>query len=59
MVQGFQIITGDKSIPLYTMAVRDGDVAGAQVPEPETLVLTLTALAGLGLIRRRRQARAR
>lgn len=46
-------VDGSQLNLFYALAVRPGDVAGAQVSEPATLVLVLTALAGLGVIRRR------
>jgi hypothetical protein len=44
----------EKRSGYFAMAVRDGDVRAAQVPEPESLLLALTALSALALVRRRR-----
>ena len=43
-----------KNNGLLAMAVRPGDVAVAQVPEPGTLLLAALARAGMGVVSRRR-----
>lgn len=45
----------DHSIPAYALAVRDGDVAAASVPEPGTIMLMSSGLAGLAFWRRFRK----
>ena len=42
-------------IPLYALAVRDGDVTVTTVPEPETYALMLAGLATLTMVRRRKR----
>ena len=44
----------DKQFELLALAVRPGDVAAAQVPEPGTLLLAALALAGMVIVRTRR-----
>jgi len=51
-VNGFQN-GSSKSIALFAVAVRPGDVA-ASVPEPQTLALALLALGATMVVRRRR-----
>jgi len=43
---------------MLAMAVRPGDVAAAQVPEPETLLLVALALAAMAVVSRRRALEA-
>jgi len=50
---GGQGAFGKTTTEFLAMAVRPGDVAAVQVPEPGTLVLVAAALAGLGAVRRR------
>lgn len=58
----FDVSQGRQSIILqnswgYAMAVRSGDVAATEIPEPASLLLALTALGTLGLVRRRTRHR--
>jgi len=51
-VSGYVFSLGD-DVPVYALAVRDGDVAAA-VPEPQSLALALLALGATVVARRRR-----
>ena len=54
--QGYFLKSG--SGELSALAVRSGDVAAAQVPEPGTPLLAALAFAAMGIVSRRRTARA-
>jgi len=55
MGDGSQTVLG-KDYPEFGVAVRDGDVLVAPVPEPETYALMLAGLAVVGAAARRRQS---
>lgn len=50
---GDQWPSGATSSNFFAVAVHDGDLGSAHIPEPGSLLLTMTCLACLGLMRRR------
>ncbi len=51
---GFGLQMGvEKSMEMFAVAVRDGDVAAASVPEPGSLAVFLAGLAALSMVRLR------
>lgn len=54
---GYQLKDFKNDKAPYAMAVRNGDIAAAPVPEPQTYALLLAGLIALAAVARRRELR--